>query len=130
MKNVIKTMERIVNRHMTAYKEDFYNYDMPHLKEGHTYVWSLRQTGTDLTDLTIDLFKETYMDTLANKTDMELHTIAKKECTQWFVLIHERNELHYIIKDNKIKKVTKTEAITQVKQTITNQIYNAQKITA
>lgn len=50
MNLLIKKMEQMVNDNMLAYKEDFYNYDLPELEaptEKH-YVWIIRKTGTYL----------------------------------------------------------------------------------
>lgn len=48
--NVLHKMQEITENHITTYKTDFYDYDLPRLTENKPseFVWMIRQSGTHL----------------------------------------------------------------------------------
>ena len=97
---VIAQATKIVEKFMTLYKEDFYNYDLKHFKECDDFLWSLRKTGTDVTKLK-GMFKKEFFENL-NIKDVQRN--IKDMCVPAF---HERNEIFYHVLNGKLIKKTK-----------------------
>lgn len=109
--NLIKKATKIVEDFMTIFKSDFYEHDLKTFNESNNFIWSLRQSGTDISNLE-QLWNDEFI------SNIEMKNIEIELNKSDFMMFHERNTIYFHVLNGKL--ISKT--IDQIKNVFDNAV--------
>ena len=89
--NVIKEMTNIIEKKLTHYKTDWYDYDLPKVKESNAVIIGIRKTGTHLL-----------------KLDEDKKNFDNADC---FCAASLYNKQYFLLTESGVKKITRKKAL-------------------
>lgn len=110
---LISKATKIVENFMTLFQSDFYDYDLKNFENSNNFIWSLRTTGTDVTNL-----ENLWNDEFLNK--LELNQIESHIKVEDFLMYHARNVKYYHVCNGKLIK----KSISQIETIFDNAVRN------